>query len=108
MILGARNDFRQEISNNLFGDAVEHRHVAKTDITANEVESDLQMPYVAKSSWIGRDMQTRHAIRVHPIWLGAGVPKKTHHVFGVDQLFTSDTGRHELCGTRGVDDNGLL
>ena len=108
MVLGTRYDFCQEISNHLFSDAIVHCNVAKTNIAPNKVVPNLQMSYIAKTSRVGCDMKTRHAIRVHTVWLGTGESKKTHHVLGVDELFAGDTCRNEFSGTRGVNHNGLF
>ncbi len=102
------NDLRQEVSNHLLGDAVEHSYITEADIASNKMVPDLEMAHVAKSSRVGRDVQTSHRVRVHAIRLGARVPQKTHHVLSVDELLTGNAGGHKFGGARGVDHDGLL
>ena len=84
MILGPNNNLGEQIRNHLFGDAEMHNHVAKTDVTPNQVVAYLQMPDIPKLRCVCCDVKTSHRVGVEPIWLRAGEPQEAKHIFGVE------------------------
>ena len=84
MILSPNHKLCQQIRNHLFGDAEMHNHVAKTDVTPNQVVAYLQMSYIPKLRCVCRDVKTSHRVGVEPIWLRAGEPQEAKHIFGME------------------------
>ncbi len=60
MILGANNNFGQQVSHHFFGDAEAHLYITKTHVAPNQVIPNLQVSNVAQSRRIACNVIAGH------------------------------------------------